>query len=136
MELALRRTTRLEDRTLGELSVDGKFECYTLEDEDRLHKGGLKVDGLTAIPIGRYKIRLALSPKRGYMVPWVDGVPGFSHVQIHRGNGPEDSHGCVLVGTSLDQGRLVGSRVAFEALVSKLRKAEEERWEDIWLTIS
>lgn len=36
------------DSTIGELSVDGKFECFTLEDRVR----PVKIKGEAAIPLG------------------------------------------------------------------------------------
>lgn len=35
MELCVKRTDFSEQSTIGEMSVDGKFECYTLEDKVR-----------------------------------------------------------------------------------------------------
>lgn len=126
LKLTLIRKWKTEKSTVGELYVDGEFFCYTLEDRDRLAEGLAKIPGLTAIPGGTYKVRLALSPKRGYVVPWIDGVPQFSYVQIHRGTKPEDSDGCVLVGRLRGPDQIAESKQAFDELMSRLQQAETE----------
>lgn len=124
LELTLIRKWKTERSTVGELYVDGVFECYTLEDRDRLSEGLQKVSGATAIPGGTYAVRLALSPKRGYVVPWIDGVPQFSYVQIHRGTKPEDSDGCVLTGRLRGPDQIAESKQAFDELMLKLSEAK------------
>ena len=46
MELQVKRTDLTDESTIGELSVNGKFECYALEDKVR----PVKIAGKTAIP--------------------------------------------------------------------------------------
>ena len=38
MELRIKRTDLSDESTIGELSVNGQFECYTLEDKIRPEK--------------------------------------------------------------------------------------------------
>ena len=52
MDLQLIRKQFTEHSTIGELSVDGAFECFTLEDVVR----PVKIKGMTAIPAGSYEI--------------------------------------------------------------------------------
>ena len=47
----LKEQTSSENSTIGELSVDGQFECYTLEDKVR----PVKIKGVTAIRRGAMK---------------------------------------------------------------------------------
>jgi hypothetical protein len=103
------------------------FCCYTLEDTvrgdgDPATVAEWKIKGKSAIPYGTYKFRVARSPKRGYLVIWIDGVPGFQAIQIHIGNKPEDTEGCILVGMEIGQTLPSGmtiarSREAFGALM-------------------
>ena len=53
MKLVLQRKWATEVSTIGELSIDGKWECYVLEDVVR--PAGVKIAGKTAIPAGTYK---------------------------------------------------------------------------------
>lgn len=90
-----------EGYCLGQLSFakDGPRACYTVEDEDRhLEDGnGLKVDGTSAMPLGRFRLTPYNSPKHG-TVPLFNAVPGFKYCEIHKGNDAEDLLGCVAVG--------------------------------------
>ena len=60
MELILKREVFTDKSTIGSLSVDGKFECFILEDKDRGLTDSMslaeivahKVYGVTAIPYG------------------------------------------------------------------------------------
>jgi hypothetical protein len=93
--------------TLGRLiDSDGKTRlCYTLEDEYR----AVKVPGRTCIPEGRYKLFLrhdgrlhakykALYPEMHKGMLFLDGVPGFSGIALHRGLYSRDTDGCPLLG--------------------------------------
>jgi hypothetical protein len=93
MILTLKRIILLEDRTIGELYIDGEFFCDTLEDKNRdINKNGKfdnkeqKVYGETCIPYGEYKVELTYSPKFKRVLPILQDVPEFSGIRIHRGN--------------------------------------------------
>jgi len=100
MELLLQRDARTEKSTTGKLSVDGVFECYTLEDKDRGLISSMpleeimskKVYGQTAIPTGRYEVTISYSPKFQRMMPLLNGVPGYDEVRIHPGNSNTKLH--------------------------------------------
>jgi hypothetical protein len=101
--------------------VDGKFECYTLEDVIRLEK----VYGETAIPCGVYTIELNYSPKYKRIMPQILNVPNFQGIRIHSGNKAEDTDGCILVGQAKSKDFISNSKLAYKALFSKLEKAYE-----------
>lgn len=137
MILSLKRTIRRDGWTLGELSIDGKFECYTLEDTDRRVEWmpQAKLPGETAIPRGAYRVVLSESPKLGYETPELLDVPCFNHIRIHIGNFPSNTEGCILVGRQWSPGSVWKSREAFEALHAKLTTAVRNGWE-IWIEIA
>lgn len=129
MELTLNRQPSWHETTLGVLFVDGECECFSLEDQVR---HAAKVPGATAIPAGRYPVRITWSPKFQRDMPEICDVPDFEGIRIHPGNSAEDTEGCVLVGTDVsDAQHIINSRVAFDRLFAKLRAAEGEIWIDV-----
>ena len=122
MRLTLERLQFDPDVTIGSLSVDGQWECWTLEDVVR-PPGAPKVFGQTAIPFGTYAVEITFSPHFGMPLPLVDGVPGFTGVRIHPGNTAADTEGCILVGNDRLGKSLGHSRDAFNALFPKIRDA-------------
>ncbi len=120
VKLRLVRRWFTENSTIGELYVDGAFECFTLEDRVRQ---GPKVPGKTAIPEGTYRVIVTMSPRFGRELPLLVAVPGFSGVRFHPGNKAEDTEGCILPGQTREQDWVGRSRPAFEALNAKIRTA-------------
>jgi hypothetical protein len=127
MELTLTRSVFTDKSTIGKLYVDGVFECHTLEDVVR----DVKIAHETAIPEGRYPVKLDTSPKFGKDIPHVANVKGFTDILIHNGNTPEQTWGCILVGQSTAPNFVGNSKAALKALVAKLKVAKGQ----IWLTV-
>lgn len=123
MKLDLHRTTFTQNSTIGELFVDGKFECFILEDLMR-PAGAVKVPGKTAIPNGTYKVILNQSPRFKRILPRLLDVPGFEGILIHPGNTPADTDGCLLPGRTRAVDFVGASRPAFDALFAKLKAAQ------------
>ena len=122
MKLTLYRYASQDGATLGQLFMDGLFECYTLEDVVRDHK----IPGVTAIPFGTYQIDVTYSPRFQRYLPLLADVPGYIGVRIHPGNRAEDTEGCILVGTQTAGTNMISnSREAFNALYKKIRSAIE-----------
>lgn len=94
MELLIKRLHKTSNSTIGELSINGKFECYTLEDVER----DIKVYGKTAIPKGKYDVVMTLSNRFKVVLPLLLKVPNFEGVRIHAGNTAKDTEGCILLG--------------------------------------
>ena len=120
------REPSVDGTTMGALYVNGHWQCWTLEDEIREDERPVaewKVAGKTAIPAGRYGVRLSLSNRFKRVLPELLDVPGFTGVRIHAGNTIEDTEGCLLVGRTRSNGRIVESRQAFEALFGRLEAA-------------
>ncbi len=123
MEIKLVRTEYTEESTIGHLSIDNQYFCYTLEDKVR---EGEKIPGATAIPAGRYEITIDLSARFKRLMPHILEVPNFSGIRVHAGNDSGDTEGCILLGTSKADD-FVGHSVAANALFfGKLSEALEE----------
>ena len=130
MKLLLKRTKSYKNSTIGELYVDGVFECYTLEDKVR----PIKIKGETAIPEGEYKVIIDLSKKFKRELPLLLDVPNFDGIRIHTGNYPRDTEGCILVGRSEKEDYVGESRIAFKSLFAKMKTAFDKN-ENISISI-
>ena len=135
MELKLNRIFLGSSATIGELLVNDKHLCDTLE--DRVRPEGEKVYGKTAIPEGTYEVKLTYSPRFKKILPEILNVPNFSGIRIHSLNKAEESEGCIGVGewNGKDTNWISDSRIAFEKLMSLLQKAEDKK-ESITITIN
>ena len=105
--------------TMGLLLIDGVFTCWTLEDVVR----EVKIPGETAIPAGRYDVRLSLSQRFQKLLPEILTVPGFTGIRIHAGNTQADTHGCLLVGRVRAVDRVEESKLALMHVMEHLRRA-------------
>jgi hypothetical protein len=135
IHLRLLRRRFTDNSTIGDLYLNGKFFCFTLEDTTRAP--GIKIDGQTAIPFGTREIEVTYSPTFKTDLPLIKNVPGFEGVRIHAGNGPEHSRGCILVGYSRQgKDRIGDSREAFKDLMAELAKAGNKAIIEITPTIT
>jgi len=137
------RVDRIEsdnESTLGRLYLDGRFQCWTLEDQ---YRTGPKVRGETRIPAGTYQVgfrteggfhaQYAETYGAKFGPDWhkgmlhVTNVPGFDYILIHVGNSHDDTAGCLLVGhqhSKVNGYHYIGSsRPAYEALYPLVRQA-------------
>ena len=126
MKLQVGRFKSKNKVTIGELWINDKFFCWTLEDEIRPVLA--KIWGETAIPQGNYSVVLSYSNKFQEYMPEIINVPSFKGVRIHAGNTINDTHGCLLVGekVSPDGLSLIDSRKAFKRLMTVLQTIEKE----------
>ena len=123
--MRLKRINLNDKWTSGELyGPQGDFWCYTLEDVCRK----VKVDGQTAIPSGTYEVIVGWSNRFQSQMPRVCGVPFYQGILIHKGNGPTNTEGCILVGKSLGEEPypLRESQLAFEKVFPNIRKLVEK----------
>lgn len=118
LKLLVQRAQPDSFSTPGELSVDGIFECFTLEPSPSNLKFPL-------IPAGTYRVLLLPSIRFEQMTPHIESVPGRSFIEIHPGNRAQDTHGCLLVGESRSTDWVGSSRAAFESLMTLLRTEPE-----------
>jgi hypothetical protein len=139
MIITVRRIAMKDTYTIGKLYIDGVYFCDTIEDKDRGLDDSMeeseirkkKVYGLTAIPLGTYKVEITYSPKFKKNLPLLIGVKGFEGIRIHSGNTAKDSLGCIIVGKNKKVGMVLDSR----ATMTKLLKVLTSTKENIWLTI-
>lgn len=129
MKINVKRYKDDGDSTLGLLFLDGVFECFTLEDEQR----DVKVKGETRIPEGTYKVDFrrelsGLTRKYRQKHDWfewhlhVKEVPSFKYVYIHIGNNESHTDGCLLVASTVDKDKMFQGRStqAFKVLYEKV----------------
>ena len=116
MNLELVREDFSDTTTIGRLYVDGRFECYVLEDAVR----DKKIPHETAIPYGRYELTVSYSPRFGRYLPLLLNVPNFSGIRIHSGNNHKDTEGCLILGQVKSEEQVLNSRKAFDLFYPKL----------------
>ena len=126
MVITIKRLYKTDTSVIGELLVNGVFECFTLEDIER----PVKIKGETAIPRGTYRVIINESNRFKRQLPLLLNVPGFEGVRIHSGNSNHDTEGCILVGQTRNKNYIGQSRKAFDKLFKKMQVVK-----DITLTI-
>jgi len=118
MKITVLRYSSDTDSTLGIVFINGKFQCYSLEDEFR----EVKVKGETRIPKGVYTLGVQenLTPlTKKYLDRHdfferhlhVKNVPNFTGIYIHLGNTDEHTDGCLLLGNEVNNNRLKAGRL-------------------------
>jgi hypothetical protein len=117
MKILLKRLHKTANSTIGELSINGKFECYTLEDVERESK----IYGKTAIPKGTYEIVMTMSNRFKVVLPLLLNVKNFEGVRIHAGNSAKDTEGCILLGQTRSVDFIGNSKMALVKFVQKLK---------------
>jgi hypothetical protein len=140
MEILRERSFKTPVSTIGPVSIDGKFTCYGLEPRDRDLTSAMtpaqiklkKVDGETAIAPGRYPITKYYSPDHSTWVLRVLNVIGFDYIEIHIGNYPHDTKGCLLLGTGYAKDMVTNSKVAVDAFY-KVVFAALDAGEGVWI---
>lgn len=127
MKLVLDRQPSGLSCTVGELTIDGRTFCNTLEDVVREIPGRpvdeWKVPGKTAIPSGTYELEITWSTRFKRDLPLIANVPGFTGIRIHAGNTDADTEGCILVGTWSGGEQIHSSSKALDGLLDMLEIA-------------
>lgn len=134
MKLHIQRSYKGQFYTIGDLFVNGSYLCNTLEDTVRLLTIEKKIPGKTAIPAGKYNVIVNKSPKFKRDLPRLLDVPHFEGVLIHRGNLPEHTEGCILVGENKVKGKVINS-TKYELILVELLKDAQNRGEQIEIEI-
>ena len=134
MEITVKRFKLTKRCTIGNMLIDGKFFCHTLEDKVRKLPEEVKIWGNTAIPAGTYSVEMYYSPRFKRRLPLLKDVPYFTGILIHRGNTVEDTVGCILVGEA--NGEQVWNSTKYETELCMHIDAALARGEDITITIT
>ena len=121
MELILKRGLSTGISIPGDLYVGQTHAAFTLERED------------VAIPTGRYQIELYDSPHFGRPMPRLVDVPDRADIEIHWGNYPWNSDGCILVGEEQSPDRIWHTQDEFKILFDIIEQAV--KLEGCWITI-
>lgn len=108
MKLQVTRNVLTDKSTIGMLDIDGVFQNYTLEPSPPV------------VPDGTYPLKMLFSPRFQKMNPHVLDVPGHEGIEIHQGNYPTDTSGCLLVGQQRGTDAIWKSDDALIALMGKL----------------
>lgn len=143
MELIQQRTDRTGSSTIGDFSVDGVWFAFGLEPVDRgltsamdlATIASIKIQDKTAIPTGRYQITKYFSPRHQFDVPLVNNVPGFEGVEIHVGNYPKDTDGCLLLGSEKTTDMVENSTITIAHFYQQFFAAINNG-EEVWITYS
>lgn len=113
--MILNRLIFTDKSTIGELHIDSTWQCFTLELSAR-KQPGIK----NCITPGKYEIQMQWSARFGMNTPHLQNVPDRTFIEIHPGNKPEDTDGCILLGQGKDTDWVSNSRAAYQALISKI----------------
>lgn len=126
MKLKLIRKYKCPNYTIGHLYINDKYFCDTIEDKVRqLDSIEDKIKHKTAIPKGKYKVVVTMSPKFRRSLPLLLNVPFFEGIRIHRGNDENDTSGCIIVGENKIKGKVINSTYYEEKLVELLKNEED-----------
>lgn len=134
MKLKVKRRFLKSGYTIGRMEVDGNYFCDTLEDRVRDLSREKKIPGETAIPAGIYDVVVNISPRFKRKLPRLLNVPGFEGILIHRGNTPEDTAGCILVGENKVKGRVINS-TPYELRLTEMIERAQSAGESITIEI-
>jgi hypothetical protein len=139
MEIILERKIKNASSTEGNLYINGKWFCHTIEDVVRAAPGAwkskLKVYAKTAIPYGVYPVLVTWSERFKRQLTGVFNVPDFSGIRIHNGTSEQSSAGCIIVSYKDDakNKRLVNDKDAMNDLCDVVTKAQAT--EKVYLSI-
>lgn len=147
MKLLVERKWKKDKYTIGNLYIDGKWFCNTLEDTDRglsdtmslAEIKALKKPTITAIPTGTYNVTLnVVSPKfskypfykaiNNGRVPRLLNVKGFEGILLHvmdGAKGADLSEGCIGIGRNLIKGGLLQGKEYYKKLYSILQSSKD-----------
>lgn len=131
MQIKLIRNNKL---TEGQLFINDKYFCDTLEDKWRDLKNQCKIPNETCIPAGRYRIVWDMSHRFARKMLHVLNVPRFDGIRIHAGNKRNDTSGCILVGKRSEECVLINSRQTTQELEDTVLIVITQG-EEVWLEI-
>lgn len=148
MKLLVERKWKKDKYTIGNLYIDGKWFCNTLEDTDRglsdtmslTEIKALKKPTITAIPTGTYEVTLNVVSSKfskypfyksinNGRVPRLLNVKGFDGILLHvmdGAKGADLSEGCIGIGRNLIKGGLLQGKEYYKKLYSTLQSSKDK----------
>ena len=113
LNLLVTRIKAYDQSVIGTLSVNGTQICYTLEEAWRNNQ-----KGHSCVSLGNYTafIRYNSTKSNREWCFQLHDANGRSAIQIHIGNKPSHTEGCILVGTSYSENFVSNSTVAYQKL--------------------
>jgi hypothetical protein len=117
VKLVLQRQQESVLSTQGELTAEQGHLCFTLE-----RPGEQFPTEFHRIPAGKYSILIYPSPHFQRLMPLL-AVPGHVGIEIHWGNIPGASQGCILVGLENGEDAIFHTRDAFDFLFPPIENA-------------
>ena len=135
MLLILKRYYETNQFTAGHLYLRGnaRLICDTLEPGKPYAQDPSGKYGHKRIPAGIYNVIMYKSPKCGTWLPLLVGCKVRSGIEIHAGNTPEDTRGCILVGKADTPEKLIASCAALVKLRTLISDALKEEKVTIWV---
>ena len=136
MKITIIRKWFTTNASIGELYVDDTLFCFTLEDTVRAL--GVKIKGHTAIPAGKYSVKLTFSNRFQQNMPLISNSSDLSvqdgfgarwdGIRIHPGNTDKDTDGCILLGRKRLDTSIVESKAAYSLFMEQYLK---EKYADL-----
>lgn len=118
VNLVLEREIFTDQSIIGRLYLNEEYVCDTLENPYINNERNI-----SCIPTGSYEVNLRTpreSATRDYLHLIVQEVPDRSFILFHRGNKPEHTQGCILVGFNNEQDFVSKSKYAMDFLMRRI----------------
>jgi hypothetical protein len=115
-KITVLRDTFTDKSATSEVLLDGAQRWFGIEPPNRSDPKPY------CVPAGAYPVILAHSAHFDMTVPCVQNVPGFTGIEIHPGNFPRNTHGCLCIGDSRGEDFVGMSRKAFDELMEVLQQ--------------
>lgn len=124
-------------------TLEDKVRDYN-KDGDLLDEGEAKVYSQTAIPYGKYEVKMTISPKfknrywaarYGGIVPLIDNVKHFTGIRFHPAQTAASVSGCVGIGRNTLRGQLTQTTEMYFKLMDDYLMPALMRNESITLEI-
>lgn len=118
VNLVLEREIFTDNSIIGRLYLNKEYVCDTLENPYINNERNI-----SCIPEGKYNVRMRTpreSATRDYLHLLVQEVPDRSYILFHKGNRPEHTQGCILVGMNNEQDYVSKSSYAMDFLMRRI----------------
>jgi hypothetical protein len=125
--LTLLRVESNEEEVFGRFAIPGGSILHTLEPPWKDN-----APQISCIPAGLYTLRRRFSVKHAMELFGIDGVPDRSDIEIHPGNYPQDTLGCVLPGLARELHAVLRSKEAFARFMDAMKGLTEVPIEVTW----